>query len=313
MRHLANIALFIFATTASVNCWAQTSNASRVGPAFTASEVEFRSGEVTISGTVVLPPRIWAAAVLVQGSGRQERNTGFAKWLASQGVGSLIYDKRGVGKSGGVYAGPEVGTENTDSQNLKLLAGDAAAAVRELTCRLPKHRIPIGLIGFSQGGWIVPLATIRSPEVKFIILWSGPLVTTKEQLRFQYLTDGKADFWEHHSEAEVREHVRSDSDRVQFADTHPVEASRKLSIPGLWLFGGRDVYVPAQLSVERLQALAATGKPFEYKLFPELGHQLGDADALPAIIDWLRKTVGVRGSDLTNSRFGESVLKVMKK
>jgi hypothetical protein len=93
VRRLANIAPFIFATTASVNSWAQTSNASSAGPPFTASDVEFRSAEVTISGTVVLPPRIWAAVVLVQGAGRQERNTGFAKWLGSQGVGSLICRK----------------------------------------------------------------------------------------------------------------------------------------------------------------------------------------------------------------------------
>jgi hypothetical protein len=55
--------------------------------------------------------------------------TGFAKWLAGQGVAALTYDKRGVGKSGGAYAGPEVGTNNVGPANLKLLVGDAAAAV----------------------------------------------------------------------------------------------------------------------------------------------------------------------------------------
>ena len=292
MRRLANIALLVLAATASVSCWAQTSDAGTAGPASTASDVEFRSGGVAISGTVVLPPKIWAAVVLVQGSGRQERMTWFAKWLASQGVASLTYDKRGVGKSGGVYAGPEVGTPNTDPANLQLLAGDAAAAVRELTHRLSKHGVPIGLIGMSQGGWIVPLAALRSPTVTFIILWSGPLVTTKEQLRFQYFADGKADFWEHHNEAEVREHIRSDPDRVQFADTDPVAALRKLSMPGLWLFGGRDVNVPVQLSIERLQALAAAGKPFEYKLFPESGHELSLPDAMTTTVEWLKRTLG---------------------
>jgi pimeloyl-ACP methyl ester carboxylesterase len=91
----------------------------------------------------------------------------------------------------------------------------------------------------------------------------------------------------------VREHVRSDADRYQFIDTDPAEALRKLSIPGLWLFGGRDVSVPVELSIERLRALAATGKPFEYRLFPELGHEISDSDALPVIVDWLKKTLGV--------------------
>jgi pimeloyl-ACP methyl ester carboxylesterase len=289
MSRLAKIVLLIFAAATSVSCWAQTSADGVANPAVT-SDAKFLSGGVTISGTVEIPPNIWAAAVLVQGSGRAERMTGFARWLASQGVASLTYDKRGVGKSGGVYAGPEVGTNNVTPANLNLLAGDAAAAFRELARRIPNHRVPIGLIGFSQGGWIVPLAAIRTSAAKFMILWSGPVVTTREQLRFQFFTDGKADFWEHHSEADVREHVRSDADRFQFIDTDPAKALRKLSIPGFWLFGGRDLNVPVSLSIERLRALAATGKPFKYKLFPELGHQLSETDAMPEIIEWLKKT-----------------------
>jgi fermentation-respiration switch protein FrsA (DUF1100 family) len=283
MRRLAKIALLVFATAASIGCWAQTSS----------NDARFRSGGVTIAGTVEIPPNVWAAAVLVQGSGRAERMTGFAQWLASQGVASLTYDKRGVGKSGGVYAGPEVATNNVDPANLNLLAGDAVAALRELTRRIDNHHVPLGLIGFSQAGWIVPLAARRSSAAKFMILWSGPVVTTREQLRFQFFTEGKADFWEKHSEADVREHVRSDADRFQFIDTDPAKTLANLAIPGLWLFGGRDLNVPVALSVERLRVLSATGKPFEYRVFPESGHQLSEPDALPVIIEWLKKLAEV--------------------
>ena len=72
-------------------------------------EVEFRSEGVTLSGTVVLPPNIVAAMVLVHGSGPEERMTGRSQALADQGIATLTYDKRGVGKSGGVYVGPEAG------------------------------------------------------------------------------------------------------------------------------------------------------------------------------------------------------------
>jgi uncharacterized protein len=95
------------------------------------------------------------------------------------------------------------------------------------------------------------------------------LVTTREALRFEFLTEAKADFWDHHTDAEVREHIRSDPDRHELIDTDPVESLRKPSIPGLWLFGGRDVSVPAEISIERLRTLSANGKPFEYRLFPE--------------------------------------------
>ena len=124
-----------------------------------------------------------------------------------------------------------------------------------------------------------------------MILWSGPLVTTLEQLRFQFLTDGKADFWDVHTEAEVREHVRSDPDRYVFVPTDPVDSLRKLSVPGLWLYGGRDVSVPVRMSIERLEALAASGKPFEYVTFPDSGHQLRFDQALAASLHWLTKTI----------------------
>ena len=38
--------------------------------------------------------------------------------LAETGIVVLTYDKRGVGKSGGVYAGPKVGTNNVDAADL---------------------------------------------------------------------------------------------------------------------------------------------------------------------------------------------------
>ncbi len=254
-------------------------------------EVEFRSKGVTLSGTVVLPPNIVAALVLVHGSGPEERMTSFSQALAGQGIATLTYDKRGAGRSGGVYVGPEVGTNNVSAENLSLLATDAAAAVKELARRLPRDsRVPVGLIGGSQAGWIIPLAALRSPDVSFMVIWSGPLVTAREQLRFQFYTDGKADFWDHHTETEAREHIKSDPDRFQFADTDPRESLRKLSIPALWMFGGRDINIPARLCIDRLDTLIESGKPYEYKLFPQEGHILPSSETIPATVSWIRKT-----------------------
>lgn len=256
-----------------------------------AREVQFRSGTVTLSGTVLLPSNILAAVVLVDGSGRSTRNIPLARALARDGIATLAYDKRGVGQSGGVYAGPEVGTNNTDPGNLDLLAGDASAAVTELRQEISSPKTPVGLLGISQAGWVIPLAAARNPDVKFMVFWSGPLVTTIEQLRFEFLTSGRADFWDHNSEAEVREHIRSDPDRYVIIATDPVDSLRRVSIPGLWLYGGRDIYVPVGLSIERLKTLTAQGKPFEYQLFPEWEHIPPIAEALSASMDWLTKSV----------------------
>lgn len=291
MKHVAQTLLFCLITVVPLVCRGQQSGGSVANAAATQEEVEFRSGDVTLSGTLVVPSNMVAAVVFVHGNGRQTRNVGLADALADMGVATLTYDKRGVGKSGGAYAGPEVGTNNVDPRNLSLLAQDASAAAAKLMHEIRSPKIPVGFLGISQAGWIIPLAALRTPDVKFMILWSGPLVTTLEQLRFQFFTDGKEDFWDHHTETEASEHIRSDPDRYKFVATDPVNSLRKLSIPGLWVYGGRDVFVPVRMSIERLQALAALGKPFEYRLLPASEHDLPFPQALSASREWLIKTV----------------------
>lgn len=230
----------------------------------------------------------------------------FASFLAGNGIAVLAYDKRGVGKSGGVYAGPEVGTNNIDAANLNLLAVDASAAANALSAHPPAKQGLIGLVGFSQAGWVIPMSAVKNRTVRFMVLFSGPVVTAREQLRLQFFTQGKANFWETHTEAEAREHLRSDPDRYQFADTDVRDALATLSIPGLWLFGGKDVQAPVRLSIEHLDALKASGKPYQYQLFPALGHNTAFAasnEPVSAAIQWIknmgrrpkRKTSRVRG------------------
>ena len=295
MSRLAACIFWLLAMVTCANSSAQTPTPSEPAVSPVIKDVEFQSRGITLSGIIVIPAKAVAAVVLVDGAGQTLRKTGMAQVLANQGIAALTYDKRGVGKSGGVYAGPEVHTSNASPENLDLLAADATAAVDVLSHKIARHPVPIGLIGFSQGGWIAPLAATRSARVKFMVFWSGPVVTTRESVRFEFLTGHNPEFWDHHTEAEVREHLSSDPGRFELVDTDPVESLRKLSIPGLWLFGGRDVNVLTGLSIERLRALAASGKPFEYELFPEAGHQLVEGTAIPAIVQWIYKTAGARG------------------
>ncbi len=258
---------------------------------FTREEVKFNSAGVSLEGTVFKPRHPHTAIVLVHGSGRETRMLEMASFLAGRGIAVLSYDKRGVAKSGGVYAGPEVGTNNISVANLDLLASDASAACNSLLENLPAYKGPLGLMGFSQAGWIIPMAAAKNPKVNFMVVFSGPLVSTLEQLRFQFYTNGNARFWEAHTEAEAREHIRSDPDRYQFEATDPRDALSGISIPGLWLFGGKDVQVPVGLSLERLDALKALGKPYEYRLFPEYGHHTAIPEGqgpLETAVEWIK-------------------------
>ena len=257
-------------------CWIAFHEATAQSlDSITRRDITFTSEGVILAGTLISPSDPQAAIVLVHGSGQEKRMTQFAKRLAAHGITVLTYDKRGVGESGGIYAGPEVGTNNVDSINLSLLAKDASAAVNKM------HEVvmdlPVGLVGFSQAGWVIPIAATLNPSVDFMVVFSGPTITSLEQLRFQFHTNGDPNYWENHSEAEAREHIKNDPDRFQFSPTDPKHSLSKLAIPGLWLYGAKDIQVPAQLCIEQLNQLKGEGKPFDYRLYSNLGHNTASA------------------------------------
>jgi dienelactone hydrolase len=239
---------------------------------FTIQDVKFESQGVILAGSILIPKKIFAAVVIVHGSDPVKREIEFAKRLAKEGIAVLTYDKRGVAESGGVYVGPSVGTNNIDTTNLNLLSRDANAAVNTFRNYLKDKKTPFGLVGFSQAGWIIPIAASKNPHIEFMVLFSCPTITTLEQLRFQFYTNGNNNFWENHTESDAREHTKNDLDRYEFTATDPKIFLNTLSIPGLWLFGEKDIQIPVKLCIEQLNTFKIQGKPFEYTLFSTLGH-----------------------------------------
>jgi len=253
-------------------------------------DIIINSEGVNLAGTIYKPKNAYASVVVVHGSGQETRMTEFAELLANNGISVLTYDKRGVGKSGGVYAGPEVGTNNVDSLNINLLAKDALAALNKI--KNYSNGTPIGLLGFSQAGWIIPIAANNNPLVNFMVLFSCPTITSLEQLRFQFYTNGNTDFWVNHTEEDTRNHIKNDSDRYQFISTDPKVALRNISAPSLWLFGEKDIQIPVKLCIEQINELKTKGKHFEYILFPNLGHNTAFADDKSPVeiaINWIKE------------------------
>ena len=253
-------------------------------------DIIINSEGVNLAGTIYKPKNAYASVVVVHGSGQETRMTEFAELLANNGISVLTYDKRGVGKSGGVYAGPEVGTNNVDSLNINLLAKDARAALNKI--KNYSNGTPIGLLGFSQAGWIIPIAANNNPLVNFMVLFSCPTITSLEQLRFQFYTNGNTNFWVNHTEEDARNHIKNDSDRYQFISTDPMVALRNISAPSLWLFGEKDIQIPVKLCIEQINELKTKGKHFEYILFPNLGHNTAFADDKSPVeiaINWIKE------------------------
>ncbi len=89
--------------------------------------------------------------------------------MVGRGVSVFVYDKRGTGLSKGEY-----------TQNFPRLADDLVAASREAK-RLADGRYGrFGLVGLSQGGWIVPLAAARA-KAEFLGIGYGLVVDIAEQ------------------------------------------------------------------------------------------------------------------------------------
>ncbi|MDR1718220.1 MAG: lysophospholipase [Prevotella sp.] len=296
---LINIAVFYRGCLFALLLLVSLNQVKAQSPDVTAEDIRFESAGVTLAGTIYTPRHSHAAVVLVHGSGQAPRMREFASLLAEKGISVLTYDKRGVGESEGIYAGPEVGTNNVDSANLTLLAKDASTALNVLH-QLDKN-VPIGLVGISQAGWIIPIAANNNPIVDFMVLFSGAVIPTLDQLIFQHYTEGKPDFWDSHTDADVRKYIPEARERIsnepdryqldQFVSTDPCDVLSKLSIPGLWLFGDKDVQVPVRLSMDSLNSLKAQGRYYDYCLFSTLGHNTAFSDSTEPVdiaVHWIK-------------------------
>ena len=144
-------------------------------------EVEFRNGEITLSGTLLIPATRGPhpAIVLAHGSGVQDRNGYLANirfladHLARHGIAVLTYDKRGSGRSTGEWA----------TASFADLAGDLVAGVRMLRTRPGIIAAQVGAGGSSQAGWVAAKAVTLLPDVAFVVLTSagGSGYTVEEQ------------------------------------------------------------------------------------------------------------------------------------
>src|SRR5262249_42119933 len=117
------------------------------------------------------------AVVFVHGSDAADRHafTSLPAFFALHGFATVVYDKRGVGRSSGQYW----------SANFSDLAADALAAIRLLKNRPEINPGQIGFWGLSQGAlYIAPLAATQSKDVAFIISISGASMTAADQKIF---------------------------------------------------------------------------------------------------------------------------------
>jgi dipeptidyl aminopeptidase/acylaminoacyl peptidase len=295
-------------------------------------EVRFRNGDITLSGTLLIPPTKGRhpAVVLIHGSSTPSRNDFrfYGDLFVRRGIAALIYDKR---------AGADLsGASRVD---LRYLAKDTLAAVELLKARADIDPKQIGLWGHSEGGWVAPIAGAQSRDVAFVISFSGPGVTYAEVNKFADANRLRSHSF---SEADIREatealarvdeYVRRGGDerelqsfldeawgkpwaaqttlarrvpnseeiytwlRWRNLDLDPVPYRLRIKVPTLVMFGELDDVVPVQTSAERIAAAlkVAGNKDVTIKIFPKANHTIQQApDFLDTMLDWTVKRVRI--------------------
>ena len=243
-------------------------------------DVSFQSGDITLSGTLMLPGTEgpYPAVIFVHGSGPETRDNSrySAAWLNAIGYAALIYDKRGAGKSGGAK-------KEVSYFSFQDLADDVIAAAALLSANEHIDGTRIGLHASSQGGWVAPLAAAKLKLISFVIMRSVSAVTVSDdriyergerlkgegfsqtdiaESREMQLLEGRADDPEANREFErllTANHDKKWFPRVygkadtmeklasyrkwytSVASFDPIPYLEKLDIPILWLFGDASI------------------------------------------------------------------------
>jgi dipeptidyl aminopeptidase/acylaminoacyl peptidase len=236
------------------------------GTASTPQGATFPSTDgVRLSYALDLPPGSgpFPAIVFGHGSGRTTKDEAMVVKSAMTRLGFAVlrYDKRGVGASTGSYEG--VGPIN-GARVLGELADDMAAGVAFLRTRpeIDGHRI--GLMGISQAGWVIPLAAERAPDVRYMILVSGPTVPVGLEIYYSDLAEGTATGYD-----ELSARLREYQGPLGFDPRPHLEG---LNVPGLWFLGAQDRSIPTRETITILSELRTTGHAYRWHLFDPYGH-----------------------------------------
>jgi pimeloyl-ACP methyl ester carboxylesterase len=230
----------------------------------------FTSGDARLAFTLDLPQGAgpFPAVVMAHGSGRVTRDqlTWASRHFVDLGFAVLRFDKRGVGESTGTFV--FVGTKDSPWV-FPQLAGDVAAGVRFLRTRPEIDPRRIGLFGASQAGWILPIASHELGGAAFMVLWSGPVCSVGQEMFYSDIVENTA--------RPVADGNKAMADFHGAIGFDPLPVLTALDTPSLWLLGLDDHSIPVETTLENLKRLKATGRPFDWRTYDGLDHQLSPA------------------------------------
>jgi uncharacterized protein len=270
--------------------------------AYTKEAITFANKADRLAGVLTKPkmPGPHPCIVYIHGDGPQTRDINgaldvFFQEFAKAGWCVLSWDKAGIGESTGDWL----------AQSMSDRADEALAAIDYLRSRNDVINDKIGLFGYSQAGWVLPLAASRSDKVAFIIpvsaavdvvaqglyfkrnLWAEqglPDARIAEYLAFFQRRDAPASYeayleW-YRKNAPEKYSNPMDQRRWGFeqvlVDANARAALRKTTVPVLAIWGSYDLHVDAQKNraIYEEELTRAGNSDFTLKVFQGANHSL---------------------------------------
>jgi CubicO group peptidase (beta-lactamase class C family)/pimeloyl-ACP methyl ester carboxylesterase len=317
---------------------AQKVDAGRQDPVkplpYTEEEVAFENAAagIKLAGSLTIPQGAgpFPAVVLIPKAGPMDRDERIlshrsflilADYLTRAGIAVLRTDVRGVGKSGGKFAGFQADD----------LAGDAAAALAYIRTRKEVDARRIGIVSHGEGGQVASVVAANDHEVAFVIMLGGSAAPTAENVvesgRLNAVGNGelaaKADeqaslmrgvvgiIMQESDPATVtsklREFLTGKLPEAQIAaqmgqwtspgfrktmSSDPAPLIRKIPCPVLALYGEKDLSTPAKLNVPAMRAALAGNKGGEVEEIPDVNLLFQTADVgIGREANWAEETM----------------------
>lgn len=234
--------------------------------------------------------------ITVSGSGPQDRDSRLsgirnyapfreiADTLGRRGIAVLRFDDRGVGESGGAASRDTATTED--------FADDVLSVVQYLRERRDIDGARLAVAGHSEGGLIAPIAAVKDPRIRAVVLLAGPAYNGRRILEFQNemsirsapnLTPAQRDSLRRRVPAALDSIAGANRWMRWFMTTDPLVTARQVKQPVLILQGDTD----QQVTPEQADTLAATlrragNRAVELRRFPATNHLLvADANGAP--------------------------------
>lgn len=222
------------------------------------------------------PPAGYPVIILCHGYYNPDKymtTTGYINdmdFYARQGFAVIKPDFRGQGLS--IHAGKPDGAYYSMSYNTDVMS--LISAVKR-TKRLDSG--DINLWGHSMGAYIALRAAVLSPDIKNLILLSGPVGSLKE-MYLSYVPPSDIDnpVALKISQAVFQKYGTPAENPTFWSDASPINFVSRISAHVQIYVGQDDRVVPPKFSADLSSALAKAGKPHEYYSYADGSHSLAN-------------------------------------